>query len=193
LGAQIEFKQTDVIQFLLDNPTQNYDVAVFVHSIWYFSSPNVLSKILEALKDRVRYVCIAEYALSAYSKTALPHLLSVFAQNAFFLKNQNALANVRTILSPVAIRKIAENIGYCLRTFNIITPASELQDGRWEAETVKSADFLREVDEIVVDIHERAAIYAMRDATILALEKLELENEKPSTMDVWTAVFSSRF
>jgi hypothetical protein len=33
LGAQIEFKQTDVVQFLLDNPTLNYGVAVFVHSI----------------------------------------------------------------------------------------------------------------------------------------------------------------
>ncbi len=164
-----------------------------MHSIWYFSSPSILPKVLEALKDRVRYVCIAEYALLASSTTALPHLLSAFTQNAYFLKNQNTLANIRTIFSPAAIKKIAENVGYCLQTSDIITPASELQDGRWEADLVKSADFLRKVDEIVIDINERAAIYAMRDAMISALEKLELENEKPSTMDVWTAVFLTGF
>lgn len=180
-----------MVQFLLDNPTLNYDVAVFVHSIWYFNSSNELPKILQALTDRVRYVCIAEYALLASSKTALPHLLSAFTQNAYFLKNRNTQANIRTILSPAAIEKIATNIGYCMQTSHIITPASELQDGQWETDLVKSADFLQEVNEMVIDIDEKAAIYAMRDAMISALENLKLENEKPSTMDVWSAVFST--
>jgi hypothetical protein len=190
LGAQIVFKQTDVLQFLSQNPSLKYDVAVLTHCIWYFTSPNVLQNILQALKDRVRHVCIAEYALSASSNTSLPHLLSTFAQNALFVRNPTSTSNIRTVLSPAAIIEIAKKIGFHLLTFSTITPSLDLRDGYWETCTVESVDFVQEVNEKVTDVNEKVAIYALRDAMISALETLKLENKQPSTMDVWNAVFS---
>jgi hypothetical protein len=136
-------------------------------------------------------VCIAEYALSVSSNSAFPHLLSAFTQNALFLRNPSSLSNIRTVLSPAAIIEIAENAGLHLLTSGTITPSLNLLDGYWEVETVKSTEFLEEINEKITDINEKFAIYAMRDAMISALETLKLENKKPSTMNVWTAVFST--
>jgi hypothetical protein len=136
-------------------------------------------------------VCIAEYALSVSSNSAFPHLLSAFAQNALFLRNPSSLSNIRTVLSSTAIIEIAEKIGLHLLTSDTIIPSLNLLDGYWEAETVKSNEFLEEINEKVTDMNEKFAIYAMRDAMMSALETLKLENKEPSTMNVWTGVFST--
>lgn len=40
-------------------------MAVFVHSSWYFSSPDELKKAFAMLRGKAKRLCIAEYALSA--------------------------------------------------------------------------------------------------------------------------------
>ena len=180
----------DVVEFLSNNPSLQYDVAVLTHCIWYFASPHVLQSILQALHGRVRYVCIAEYALEARSNTSVPHLLSAFAQNALFLRNPASSSNIRTVLSPTAIRELAERAGYHLSTSGVLTPSSALLDGYWETEMVKSNEFLAEINAKVNDVNERAALSAMRDAVIASCERLKMENKKPSTMEVWHGLFS---
>ena len=190
LGAQITFKQTDVVEFLSSNPSLEYDAAVLTHCIWYFASPTVLQDILRALQGRVKYVCIAEYALEARSPTSIPHLLSAFTQNALFLRNPTSSSNIRTILAPTAIRELAECAGFYLSTSETLTPSAALLDGYWETSLVKSDEFLEEINAKVVNMNERAALHAMRDAVIASCETLQMENKKPSTMEVWHAVFS---
>lgn len=190
LGAQITFKQIDVVEFLSNNPSLEYDAAVLTHCIWYFASPKVLQDILRALQGRVKYVCIAEYALEARSPTSVPHLLSAFAQNALFLRNPTSSSNIRTVLAPTAIRELAERAGFYLSTSGVLTPSAALLDGHWETSLVKSDAFLDEINEKVVNTNERAALHAMRDAVIASFETLQMENKKPTTMEVWHAVFS---
>ncbi|CAF1312993.1 unnamed protein product [Adineta steineri] len=190
LGAQITFKQTEVQQFLSDNLSMKYDVAVLAHSIWYFASPDILQDILQALKGRVQRVCIAEYALSTTSNNAFPHILSVLAQNTLFLRDPTWTTNIRTLLSPIAISEIIKKIGFHLVTSTILTPAEDLLDGEWETNIVLSNDFLQAVNQKVVHINEQVTVCAIRDAMISAIETLKLQNKKISTMDVWTAVFS---
>jgi hypothetical protein len=101
------------------------------------------------------------------------------------------LSNIRTVLSSTAIIEIAEKIGLHLLTSDTIIPSLNLLDGYWEAETVKSNEFLEEINEKVTHMNEKFAIYAMRDAMMSALETLKLENKEPSTMNVWTGVFST--
>ena len=180
-----------MLQFLSENPALKYDTAVLAHCIWYFTSSEILQNILQALRNHVHHVCIAEYALSICSNSALPHLLSVFCQNALFLRNPSSLSNIRIVLSPTAIIEIGEKNGLHLLTSGITTPSSDLLDGRWESETIKSIEFVEEVNEKVININEKVAIHAMRDAVISALETLKLENKKPSTMNVWTGIFST--
>ncbi|CAF4199286.1 unnamed protein product, partial [Adineta steineri] len=190
LGAQITFKQTEVQQFLADDRSMKYDVAVLAHSIWYFASPYILQDMLQALKGRVHRVCIAEYALSTTSNSAFPHVLSVLAQNTLFLRDSTWTTNIRILLSPMAISEIIKKIGFHLVTSTILTPAEDLLDGEWETNIVLSNDFLQAVNQKVVHINEQVTICAMRDAMISAIETLKLQNKKISTMDVWTAVFS---
>jgi hypothetical protein len=77
-----------------------------------------------------------------------------------------------------------------LSASEIVTPVEALLDGYWETSLVMSDEFLAEIREKVVDMNERAALHAMRDAVIASCKTLQMENKKPTTMEVWHAVFS---
>lgn len=65
VGSRIAFHQSGPIDFLKDVPDGAYDVAVFVHSSWYFSSPDELKDTFAMLRGKAKRLCIAEYGLSA--------------------------------------------------------------------------------------------------------------------------------
>lgn len=65
IGSRISFDQSGPIEFLKSVTEGAYDVAVFVHSSWYFSSPDELKKTFAMLRGKAKRLCVAEYALSA--------------------------------------------------------------------------------------------------------------------------------
>jgi hypothetical protein len=60
----------------------NYDIAVLLHCIYYFPSPDILSQTLKDLHPQVDTLCIAEYALETSMSAPQPHLLAVLAEQA---------------------------------------------------------------------------------------------------------------
>jgi hypothetical protein len=180
-----------------------YDVAVLLHCIYYFPSPDALSKTLKALHPQVETLCIAEYSLSSSLPSQQPHVLAVLAQQALEAIKPlgESESNVQTVLSPRAIIALAQSSGWSLVREKVITPDAGLQDGRWEVGTVYSSGWMDDVDEVLnkaeVDTsRQRAWLAATRDATVAAVDGLEEQEGgtrrgmgKVRTMDVWCAVF----
>jgi hypothetical protein len=180
-----------------------YDIAVLLHCIYYFPSPDVLSETLTALHPRVNTLCIAEYALQASTPEQQPHVLAVLAQQALEALKPlgESQTNVQTVLSPRAITTLAAASGWILVREGAITPDMALQDGRWEVGTVYSSQWMDEVDAVVKQggdesRRHRAHLAAMQDAVIAAVDRLESGGadkgqamKQVRTMDVWCAVF----
>lgn len=190
LGPRMTFVQADPLHHLAQMETQQYTTAVLAHSIWYFSSPSVLSAILSSLVTRVRRICIAEYALSSADLRAAPHVLAALTQAALWCRKPVRTSNVRTVLSPHAIRSIAHDSGLKLVKEETVTPPNGMLDGQWESSYVLSADFLKHITENFADERERGVIIAMRDAVDAARDLVRHRGDEVHTMDVWVASFS---
>lgn len=189
LGPRIKFVQADPLEHLARSDTRQYTAAVFAQSIWYFSSPSVLSAILSSLATRVARVGIAEYALHATDARAAPHVLATLAQAALECRKSITDSNVRTVLSPPAIRSIAHEAGLTLVEEETIVPPEGMLDGQWESSYVVSARFLEDIEKNIADEREKGVVIAMRDAVIAARELVKKRGDKVQTMDVWVASF----
>lgn len=189
LGPRITWVEADPILFLASQPEEKYDFAVLVHCIWYFASPTTLETIFRVVASRARHVLIAEWALSASSQNATPHVLAAFAQASLHWR-QPGTGNIRSILSPEAIKKIAKACGMALLEEDLITPSPELQDARWEVGDVTSADFLKTLETIESE-QERCVLIALQDAVISSRASLMAKGERVHGMDVWTGIFQT--
>lgn len=171
-----------------DGEKGKWDVAILAHCIWYFATPSVLGDVLRALKGRVGRVCIAEYALHASNKAAEPHVLAVLATGMLESFKQKSTANVRSPLSPRAIKEIATAAGWQVTgTERTVNPEEGLLDGKWEVSTVRSRGFLGEIQDNIQDQRAIMICETARDAVISAVEALNGANVR--TMDVWAASF----
>jgi hypothetical protein len=165
----------------------HWDAAVLAHCIWYFTSPSILGSILRKLKGRVDRVCIAEYAMYATEKAAVPHVLAVVARGHLEAHKEVSSQNVRTPWSPRAIKEIAREAGWVVNNEDMLVPEVGLLDGSWEIGTVKSPRFLKEIEDHVQDERVKVVLETARDAVVTAVENLK--GEKVRTMDVWVAAF----
>ncbi|KAH6658042.1 S-adenosyl-L-methionine-dependent methyltransferase [Truncatella angustata] len=167
---------------------QQWDVAVLAHCIWYFASPSVLGSVLRALRGRVGRVCIAEYAMHATEKAAVPHVLTVLTRGMLEAFRAESSENVRSPLTPRAIKEIAAEAGWTVEgQESVVVPEPGLLDGLWEVGSVKHKSFLAEVEESIEDERVKSAVQTSRDAVLTAVE--QLKGEKVRTMDVWVARF----
>jgi SAM-dependent methyltransferase len=188
VGGRITWHNADLGVFLDKNTAKRWDFVVLGHCIWYFASPQILAKIFSSLRNRGAALLVAEYALRATEKAALPHLLASIARGHLETHNQNSEANIRCLVSPAQIKDIAQVNGWSLERENVIIPNEALLDGNWETSSVKSTDFLKEVETHVKDSVARSLLIALRDSVHGALDSLEGESVK--TMDVWVARFN---
>ncbi|TGJ86672.1 hypothetical protein E0Z10_g2096 [Xylaria hypoxylon] len=166
-----------------------WDVAVLAHCIWYFASERELVDILTALHGRVKRLCIAEYALHASEKAAIPHVLAVLARGSLESCKEETIENVRSPLSPFAIKTAAGRSRWECTHESVIVPELGLLDGSWEVGTVTSDRFLRDVDDSVSNEKMKVVIASAREATVAAVSALD--GAKVRTMDVWVATFNS--
>ncbi|KAK3694232.1 hypothetical protein B0T22DRAFT_374319 [Podospora appendiculata] len=181
LGARIAFHCADPVAFLQSSaadPAARWDVAVLAHCIWYFASAEVLAGVLGALRGRVDVVCVAEYALRASEPAAVPHVLAALAATG----GSDSTANIRTPLSPRAVKAVAARAGWRLQGEDMVVPDAALSDGFWEAAAVVADDIEAEG----TGEFERVGMAAARDATVAAVELVGgVKNVR--TMDVWVA------
>ncbi|KAK7708116.1 hypothetical protein SLS64_006938 [Diaporthe eres] len=175
---------------------RKWDVVVLAHCVWYFKGRDELSHILGDLKSRLTEggkVCIAEYALHATEKAAWPHVLAALAQGTLqALRSEESHENIQVPLSPHQIKLVARDQAWRLDHEAVLVPEDGLLDGSWEAGSIASEHFLREVEQAVAkeDWKSKEMLKAMRASVLVALEAIG-GVKKTRTMDVWTGVFSA--
>ncbi|KAI1277750.1 SAM-dependent methyltransferase [Xylaria sp. FL0933] len=189
VGPRIVWHRAAPVDFLRSTASDTvWDVAVLAHCIWYFACKQELEDILAALRGRVKRVCIAEYALHASEKAAIPHVRAVIARGALESHKEESTANVRSPLSPEVIKEVASRSGWECSSESTVVPEVGLLDGSWEVGTVVDEHFLEEVYEAVPNDEIRDIISSARDATIAAVAALK--GDQVRTMDVWVATFA---
>jgi hypothetical protein len=198
VGHQITFVQADPIAYLSGGAGgQTFDFIVFGYSIWYFSSPDILKDTLQAARQHVRGVLIAEYSLSASLLAQVPHLLTALAANALeSFRGEESKRNIRCALSPRQITAFAADAGWALAKEEIATPLVKQADARNEAEMVLNPQrlFRKDLDEVVSRTDPKIGIMlrTMLDAVAASVGNLERGLESARNMDVWIARFEKR-
>ncbi|KAI1161877.1 SAM-dependent methyltransferase [Nemania serpens] len=187
VGDRIAWHRATPQDFLSATQTV-WDVAVLAHCIWYFASEQELEAILEALHGRVKRLCVAEYALHATERAAIPHVLAVLARGSLESFKEESSENVRSPLSPSSIKKVATKARWNCTHESSVVPEPGLLDGFWEVGTVMSENFLREVSTAVSNERTKVVVTSARDAVTAAVGALD--GAKVRTMDVWVAAFT---
>ena len=188
VGSRIRFVQAEPVAFL-ESTKEHYTTAVLAHCIWYFASPKTLSDILATLATRADRICLAEYALTASDPRSFPHVLAALTQASLECRKAVSQSNIRTVLSPTAIREKAAEVGLELLKEKTITPVETMFDGIWEVGAVLSDRFVEEIKTHVHDERERAVIFASRDSVQANRDAVKARGEKLRTMDVWASVY----
>ncbi|KAF8591309.1 S-adenosyl-L-methionine-dependent methyltransferase [Ramaria rubella] len=188
LGSRITWIEADPIAFLDSHPEDKYDYAVLTHCIWYFASPTTLENTLRALSPHTNRIAIAEWALLSSSPNAIPHILAAFAKADLHWR-QPGQGNIRTLLSPEAIKTAGAKCGLTVEKERLIIPAPELQDARWEVSEVVSPHFLDNIDKAVASDRERCVLHALRDSVISSKSAVLARGKRVQCMDVWVGVF----
>jgi predicted methyltransferase len=188
IGSIITWHQKSPAEFLVATEPGTYDVVVICHSLWYHSSPASVKETLSMLKGKAEKLCIAEYALAATEPNAVPHVLAALTRASLETQNESSDANIRTAISPAAIREIAEAVGWKLVKAETVVPELSMQDGHWESTSVVSETFLQEIDQHVKNEKMKELLHSMRQAVKNALHALGGSNAQ--TMDVWVATFA---
>ncbi|KAH9917285.1 S-adenosyl-L-methionine-dependent methyltransferase [Amylocystis lapponica] len=189
LGNRMKFIKADPLDYLA-RTTRTFTTAVFSHCIYYFSSPAVFAAILERLVPRVARICVAEWALCASHPRAMPHVLAALTSAALQCHKPVSESNIRTVLSPAAMRAAAASVGLAVAKEETIIPAEGMADGRWETRIVLSHAFAHEIDEYVKEDRERAAVHALRDSVKAAVATVRARGKRVRAMDVWIATFT---
>ncbi|KND93215.1 hypothetical protein TOPH_02007 [Tolypocladium ophioglossoides CBS 100239] len=188
VGGRVAWHHAEPIEFLARNRDKTWDFVVMAHCIWYFASPETLAAMLSALKGRVDTLVVAEYALTAAEKAAVPHVLASIARASLVAHNKASQENIRCLLRPGSIKDAAQAGGWSLDSECVVVPDEGLLDGYWETSTVKSKAFTEEVDTHVQDSTVKTMLISSRDAVIGALTALD--GKKARTLDVWIARFN---
>ncbi|KAF5008764.1 hypothetical protein FDECE_5002 [Fusarium decemcellulare] len=185
LGGRVRFWQRHLEDFLAETRGERWDHAVLVHCTWYLDGEETLTRMLQALKGRASKVCIAEYSMKASKPAAVPHLMAALTRATLEAQKLESEANIRCLLSPPDIKKIAEHAGWKVEEEMEFVPSKRLQDGSWEVEDVKRKAFLDDVEQYVENDRVKSLLRSGREAVLRAVQ--ELDNEEVRTMDVWAA------
>jgi hypothetical protein len=190
LGPRINWINAYPLTFLPENSTApKYDIGILCHSLWYFSSPEIITETFQRLRWLCKRIFIAEWALSASTPSSYPHVLAALTQASLECRKPQSESNVRTVVSPAAITKLAEDAGLKIVSQGQVVPTEHVHDGRWEVSAVSSKKFVEEIKDNVKDEREQAVILALRDATLKSLEGIDGGARGVRSMNVWCAVF----
>lgn len=192
LGHRMTFVQAKPVEFLaLPENHNKFDSAVLAHCIYYMASPTTLLNTFRALFNTpgIKRVCVAEYALSTSLPEAYPHVAAVLMQAAVEVHKdgEKSESNVRTVLGPEQITRLAKEAGWAVQKEGVICPDSGLEDGHWEvAQALSYTD--DQLDSLVPSERERAMVGAMKGSVVRLVGTRGVKQVR--TMDVWWAVLT---
>lgn len=173
-----------------------FDFIVFGYSIWYFSSPYILTRALQEARQHARNVLIAEYALSASLPAQVPHLLAALTDNALeSFRGEESKRNIRCALSPRQITGLAEQAGWAVAKEEIATSLSKQVDAKMEVRmVVQSRMFRADLENVVAHMDPKVGIMlqSMIDAVAASVANLEGGLDNARNMDVWIARFEKK-
>ncbi|KAM0353035.1 hypothetical protein ACHAPU_001921 [Fusarium lateritium] len=188
MGDRVKFWQKELQDFLAETEGKKWDYAVLVHCLWYLDGEEPFAGMLRALKGRVDKICIAEYSMKASGPAAVPHVLAALTRATFEAQKSDSDANIRCLLTPPDIKRIAEQAGWTVEQETEIVPDASLQDGLWEVGDLLSQDFLHDVEENVRDNKIKVLLRGGREAVMGAVKGLN--DGKVRTMNVWAATLT---
>ena len=132
LGQQLEIEfDVDVLSTDVDYPADSFDYLVFSHCSWYLKSFEELEAILTKIRPWGKALCFAEWDPQIKTIEQYPHFLAVHIQSQYEIFKESSLSNVRTLFTPMDLRRIAESAGWTITNEHSID-SPELQDGEWE-------------------------------------------------------------
>jgi len=190
LGPRIKWIRADALQYLREHPTDvEYDICILAHCLWYFHSTDIIATTFQLLSSVCKRIYISEWSLYSSLPEAQPHILAALAAGSLACRKPENEANVRTVISPAAIKKLAGDSGLKIVKEGKVIPKEMVLDGQWEVTFVSDEGFVEEVKEIVENERERAVIFAQRDAMLRSVEAIDGGKKGVRSMDVWCGVF----
>jgi len=196
VGNNISFYQASPVEYLQKVERGEYDVAVLCHCIWYFGSEVEVKRTLEALRRKVNRLCIAEWSLNSSTAGAQAHVLAALTRATCETHIPDSDQNIRTLISPAAIKRLATKVGWDLQSEKVFCPGKELEDARWEIDMLLQVDTTNGESQFL----QRARRNVKEERIITVLESM-LESVKAATsmangkdcarcMDVWVGTFA---
>ncbi|KAK0385330.1 hypothetical protein NLU13_7806 [Sarocladium strictum] len=149
LGQRIAFERADPVSYLRDGKDitrAQFDAAFFCHSLWYWSSADEVRNVFSALAETgVPQIYIAEWAGEASRPEQEAHALAAKAQKELYAERHSIggsrllQQNIRTGFLPDELFALAaEAGGWKVARRGVVTAPSDLMDGVWETDYVKS-------------------------------------------------------
>ncbi|GKV56441.1 SAM-dependent methyltransferase [Sporosarcina sp. NCCP-2222] len=148
LGSQAEIRfECDVLSEDVDFPSGSFDFIVFSHCSWYLDSFETLEALFSKIKKWGGKLCFAEWDTRIQTIEQYPHFLAVLIQSHYECFKKDSLSNVRTLFTPMDVKRIAKSTGWTIqREETIFSP--EMQDGEWEIEmTLSEYKYLQKLTE----------------------------------------------
>lgn len=147
LGKQIKIDfKTNVLSDKIDFPEKCFDIVVLSHCSWYLRSFDELEQILKKARRWGRRLSFAEWDTRISSIEQYPHYLAALIQAQYECFKPDSLSNIRTIFTPMDMKRIAERAGWSIIKEETIL-SENMQDGKWEADVVMN-DYKSEIDNL---------------------------------------------
>ena len=148
LGKQLEIEfNVDILATDVDFPENSFDYIVFSHCSWYLKSFEELEALLKKIRQWGKKLCFAEWDSRIKRIEQHPHFLAVLIQSQYESFKESSLSNVRTLFTPMDVRRIAESAGWTITDEQSID-SPQLQDGEWEIDMVLT-EYRREIQSLV--------------------------------------------
>ena len=173
----------DVLSAEIDFPENSFDYIVFSHCSWYLKSFEELEGILKKVRKWGKTLCFAEWDSRIQMIEQYPHFLAVLIQSQYECFKESSLSNVRTLFTPMDIKRVVENVGWTIVNEQSIH-SPQLQDAEWEiAMTV--ADYKEEINKLV-DLPEK--LKSLIQSEVILLEEAQKNHAiKPLSTYVFIA------
>jgi hypothetical protein len=192
------FHNTDPEEYLSSYSGEPYDYVVFFLSLWFFSDPSRIARLLTRLSSGhhggsgvvvANRLLIAEWALQASSAAAWPHLLAALSIATLETRNIEDKSNVCSPVSPAWFRALFAAMGLEMEREELVVPGEEFRDGMWEVRVVLSESHAVRLGKVYGE-NERGRLVAeaMQEAVRATVGRLEGGLDKVQSMDIWTCV-----
>jgi SAM-dependent methyltransferase len=132
LGRRIDFRLGfDILSPEKRFETNQFDVAVLSHSMWYFASVEAVLETPATIQPWSSGLCLAEWRLAPTAIDQLGHLLSVLIQGQVELLKSDSESNIRSPFSLEQLQDALPSAGWHVRSTEVLE-SSGMDDGQWE-------------------------------------------------------------